>query len=60
MTTGFGFKPVHAFGGGDVFLIHPEIQDDQAFTEGLPQYAYQKHDRAPFLQFNEFDAKIAG
>jgi hypothetical protein len=31
-------------------LIHPEIQDDKAFTEGLPQYANQKQYRPPFIQ----------
>jgi len=31
-------------------LIHPEIQDDEAFAEGLPQHAYQKHYRPPFIQ----------
>jgi hypothetical protein len=31
-------------------LIHPEIQDDKAFTEGLPQYANKKYYRPPFIQ----------
>jgi hypothetical protein len=31
-------------------LIHPEIQDYKAFTEGLPQHANQKYYRPPSIQ----------
>jgi hypothetical protein len=31
-------------------LIHPEVQDNEAFAEGLPQYANQKYYRPPFIQ----------
>ena len=45
-----GFKPVYAQRGGDFLLIHPEIQNDKVFAEGLPQHANQKYYRPPFIQ----------
>ena len=50
MAAGFWLKAVFTLTGGDGLLIHPEIQDDKAFTEGLPQYANQKYYRPPFIQ----------
>lgn len=50
MAAGLWFKTVFTLTGGDGLLIHPEIQDDKAFTEGLPQYANQKNYRPPFIQ----------
>jgi hypothetical protein len=41
MTAGSGFEPVLAQGAGDGLLVHPEIQYNKAFAEGLPQYTDQ-------------------
>lgn len=60
MTAASGFIAVHAQGGRNSLLIDPEIQDDKAFAEGLPQHAYQKHYRPPFVQVIKFQAKISG
>ena len=50
MAAGFWFGTVLTQSGGDDLLIHPEIQDDKALAEGLPQQAYQKYYRPPFVQ----------
>jgi len=60
MTTASGLEPVHAQISRNLLLIDPEIQDDKAFAEGLPQHAYQKHYRPPFVQVIKFQAKISG
>lgn len=60
MTATSGFIAVHTQGGRNSLLIDPEIQDDKALAEGLPQHAYQKHYRPPFVQVVKFQAKILG
>src|SRR5689334_15975008 len=60
MTAGPGFGAVHTQRAGDGLLIYLEIQDDKAFAEGLPQHAYKKHYRPPFIQNTKFQAKISG
>jgi hypothetical protein len=50
LAAGLGFCAVLTKRGGYGLLVHPEIQDDKAFAEGLPQHAYQKHYRPPFIQ----------
>ena len=60
MTAASGFVAVLAQTGRNGFLIDLEIQDDKAFAEGLPQHAYQKHYRPPFIQVIKFQAKILG
>ena len=50
MTAASGFVAVLAQTGRNGLLIDLEIQDDKAFAEGLPQHAYQKHYRPPFIQ----------
>ena len=60
MTAASGFIAVHTQGGRNSLLIDPEIQDDKALAEGLPQHAYQKHYRPPFVQVIKFQAKILG
>lgn len=60
MTAASGFVAVLAQTGRNGFLIDFEIQDDKAFAEGLPQHAYQKHYRPPFIQVFKFQAKILG
>ena len=60
MTTASGFVAVLAQISRNSLLIDPEIQDDKAFAEGLPQHAYQKYYRPPFVQVIKFQAKILG
>lgn len=60
MTAASWFEAVHAQTGRNSLLIDLEIQDDKAFAEGLPQHAYQKHYRPPFVQVIKFQAKILG
>ena len=60
LAAGFGFCAVLTQCSGDGLLVHPEIQDDKALAEGLPQHAYQKQDRPPFIQDSKFSAKISG
>ena len=60
MTAASGFIAVLAQTGRNSLLIDLEIQDDKALAEGLPQHAYQKHYRPPFIQVIKFHAKILG
>lgn len=60
MTAAFGFIAVLAQISRNSLLIDLEIQDDKAFAEGLPQHAYQKYYRPPFIQVLKFLAKISG
>jgi hypothetical protein len=50
VAAGFRFEPVLTQTGSDGLLIHPEVQDDEAFAEGLSQHANQKYYRPPFIQ----------
>jgi hypothetical protein len=60
MTAASGFVAVFTQSSRNSFLVHLEIQDDKAFAEGLPQHAYKKHYRPPFIQVSNFMAKISG
>jgi hypothetical protein len=60
MTAASGFVAVLAQISRNSLLINLEIQDDKALAEGLPQHAYQKHYRPPFIQVIKFQAKILG
>ena len=50
MTAAFGFVAVLAQSSRNSLLVYLEIQDDKALAEGLPQHAYYKHYRPPFIQ----------